>query len=495
VRHQVLKSARSTRPTHGRRTHPPTHQRRYDIAGLLRFLLLRRYDATVWYKPAPLYPDAGDAAAGACVAGSSAHGRVGDGAAPHPPRTLLPPAAVAPLPYHHQPALHAKLAPPAAAPADAAAHLQQQQGAAAAAPCCDSGGSSSSSGGGAAPGGADASRGSNDSGSRRSSLDGCSGPLPAAGAPKQQHSRDSKSVSFSPAPPVAAVHVSAASFSSRGSASAGLAGGAGSGGGASGVGGGGGTGGALGRTSRASSVTSERSSSRCHARCSRCSAASLHHSSSRQSFAHIHSLLAAGGAAEDGPTHSSSPPPSSDSNALLPPPSLGSGGAAAGLPAPGAAAGAAPAPPCPPGPGWLRVEGGAFASIMCVVTSCISDKSRRGLMPEAHLADGRLALVLVQGCGRLQYLRFLLRLARRGIVADGGSDGGGGGSSSSGLPPFVKVVYATEVQVVQGSGSSSSDGGGSSCWNVDGELLRHGAVRVGIHAGLVDVFARGVELM
>jgi ceramide kinase len=116
-------------------------------------------------------------------------------------------------------------------------------------------------------------------------------------------------------------------------------------------------------------------------------------------------------------------------------------------------------------------------------------------MPEAHLADGRLALVLVQGCGRLQYLRFLLRLARRGIVADGGSDGGGGGISSSGLPPFVKVVYATEVQVVQGSGSSSSDGGGSSCWNVDGELLRHGAVRVGIHAGLVDVFARGVELM
>jgi hypothetical protein len=37
--------------------------------------------------------------------------------------------------------------------------------------------------------------------------------------------------------------------------------------------------------------------------------------------------------------------------------------------------------------------------------------------------------------------------------------------------------------------------GAQSSWNVDGELLRHGRVNVGIHAGLVDVFARGVELM
>lgn len=37
--------------------------------------------------------------------------------------------------------------------------------------------------------------------------------------------------------------------------------------------------------------------------------------------------------------------------------------------------------------------------------------------------------------------------------------------------------------------------GRHSSWNVDGELLRDGRVNVGIHAGLVDVFARGVELM
>jgi ceramide kinase len=110
---------------------------------------------------------------------------------------------------------------------------------------------------------------------------------------------------------------------------------------------------------------------------------------------------------------------------------------------------------------------------MCVVTSCISDKSRQGLMPEAHLADGRLVLVMVQKCSRLQYLRFLVQLATKGIVP--------------GSLPFVRTEFATEVQV-EAEGRPGS-------WNVDGELLRHGRVNVGIHAGLVDVFARGVELM
>jgi hypothetical protein len=80
----------------------------------------------------------------------------------------------------------------------------------------------------------------------------------------------------------------------------------------------------------------------------------------------------------------------------------------------------------------VKVEG-EYSSIMCVVTSCISEKSRQGLMPEAHLADGRLALVMVEGCSRLQYLRFLIQLASKGIVP--------------GSLPFVKVEYATEVQV------------------------------------------------
>lgn len=103
--------------------------------------------------------------------------------------------------------------------------------------------------------------------------------------------------------------------------------------------------------------------------------------------------------------------------------------AAADVAAASAAAGESGAPP---GPGWVKMEG-EFASVMCVVTSCISEKSRQGLMPEAHLADGRLALVMVERCSRLQYLRFLIQLASKGIVP--------------GSLPFVKVLYATEVQV------------------------------------------------
>jgi hypothetical protein len=37
--------------------------------------------------------------------------------------------------------------------------------------------------------------------------------------------------------------------------------------------------------------------------------------------------------------------------------------------------------------------------------------------------------------------------------------------------------------------------GKQSVWNVDGELLRHPRVHIGVHAGLVDVFARGIEQM
>eukprot|EP00879_Flechtneria_rotunda_P007022 GHRR01007372.1.p1 GENE.GHRR01007372.1~~GHRR01007372.1.p1 ORF type:complete len:265 (+),score=80.26 GHRR01007372.1:40-834(+) len=132
---------------------------------------------------------------------------------------------------------------------------------------------------------------------------------------------------------------------------------------------------------------------------------------------------------------------------------------------------AAVAGPFPFRPGWRKVEGN-FASIMCVVTSCRSDKSKAGLLPDAHLADGRLALVLVHKRSRLQYLRFLIQLASQGVVP--------------GKLPFVDVKYVTDVQI--------ECHGHQSCWNIDGELLHHSRLRVGIYAGLVDVYARGIEV-
>ena len=44
---------------------------------------------------------------------------------------------------------------------------------------------------------------------------------------------------------------------------------------------------------------------------------------------------------------------------------------------------------------------------MAIVTSCRSDMSPEGLSRNAHLADGRMHLVLVHQCSILQYLKFL----------------------------------------------------------------------------------------
>ena len=57
---------------------------------------------------------------------------------------------------------------------------------------------------------------------------------------------------------------------------------------------------------------------------------------------------------------------------------------------------------------------GRYKSVMVAVSPCRSDMSRRGLAPWAHLADGRLTLVLVRDCSILQYLRFLTSIPRFG---------------------------------------------------------------------------------
>jgi len=120
---------------------------------------------------------------------------------------------------------------------------------------------------------------------------------------------------------------------------------------------------------------------------------------------------------------------------------------------------------------WTVVEGD-FVSVMAVVTPCRSDKSRKGIIPHGHLSDGRMYLVMVQKCNHLEYLRFLIRLSRKGLT--------------DACYPFVKVVPVTAV-AVRPVGPESS-------WNVDGELLSHNTVHIRVQRGLVDVFARGVEL-
>ena len=63
--------------------------------------------------------------------------------------------------------------------------------------------------------------------------------------------------------------------------------------------------------------------------------------------------------------------------------------------------------------GWVTREG-SFKSIMVVIIPCRSDRSAEGLAPYSHLSDGRLQLIMVRDCSRLQYLRFLASIPASG---------------------------------------------------------------------------------
>ncbi|CAL5222228.1 g4561 [Coccomyxa viridis] len=119
---------------------------------------------------------------------------------------------------------------------------------------------------------------------------------------------------------------------------------------------------------------------------------------------------------------------------------------------------------------WTTIEGD-FKSIMAIVTSCRSDMSPQGLSRNAHLADGRMHLVLVHKCSILQYLKFLSLIPTCGINVE--------------HLPYVRVVEATAVKV-QPIGRESH-------WNVDGELMPHKQLSARVCQAAVQVFSRGVE--
>ena len=122
---------------------------------------------------------------------------------------------------------------------------------------------------------------------------------------------------------------------------------------------------------------------------------------------------------------------------------------------------------------WRCWEG-EIASLMVVVTPTRSDKSKAGIVPHAHLSDGRLHLVIVRKCSRMQFFRFLLSLARNGV--DERFD-------------FVEVkeVEAWRLEELCPEARKS-------VWNVDGELMNTNFISARCHHGLIQVFGRGPEL-
>ncbi|KAL4433742.1 hypothetical protein ABPG75_000183 [Micractinium tetrahymenae] len=121
---------------------------------------------------------------------------------------------------------------------------------------------------------------------------------------------------------------------------------------------------------------------------------------------------------------------------------------------------------------WVHIES-EFAGIMLVIMPCRSEKSVQGVAKYGHRSDGLIHLVMVKKCSRLQYLRFLLTLSNTGLAA--GEHG------------FFTVVPAVAVHV-------EPVGGKESHWNADGELLPNNHITAEVHRGVIEVFARGVEV-
>jgi hypothetical protein len=121
-----------------------------------------------------------------------------------------------------------------------------------------------------------------------------------------------------------------------------------------------------------------------------------------------------------------------------------------------------------------RLWTGEVSSLMVVVTPTRSDKSKAGIVPHAHLSDGRVHLVIVRKCTRFQFLRFLISLSR-------------GGVDESLDYVEVKEVEAWRLEEL---GQALPQG---SVWNVDGELMRTRHMSALCHHGLIEVFGRGPE--
>lgn len=122
---------------------------------------------------------------------------------------------------------------------------------------------------------------------------------------------------------------------------------------------------------------------------------------------------------------------------------------------------------------WRCWEG-EVVSLMVVVTPTRTEKTKGGLVEHAHISDGRLNLVIVRKCSRIQFFRFLISLTRGGVDEK---------------LPFVEVleVHAWKMEELCPKVQAS-------VWNVDGELMQSRYTSAQCHRGLVQCFGRGPEI-
>lgn len=122
-------------------------------------------------------------------------------------------------------------------------------------------------------------------------------------------------------------------------------------------------------------------------------------------------------------------------------------------------------------PSFKAIEG-RFMSIVVTVTSCRNDQSAHGVIPHAHLGDGRIHLMLVRKTSRVGFLKFLLLLSKDGV--------------RPGKLKYVEMIDATAVRIEPMDGKS--------VWNVDGELLSGQELTTNVRSQMLQVFSRGIEI-
>lgn len=120
----------------------------------------------------------------------------------------------------------------------------------------------------------------------------------------------------------------------------------------------------------------------------------------------------------------------------------------------------------------VKVVQGRFKSILVANMPLRTDKSKKGLLPSAHLSDGCVKVLLIRDVNTIEHLCYMARMSSKGLTR-----------------PMrrLELVDATEVEVEHvGEGAMSA-------WNVDGEIVTATRVRAEVLSGLVQVFARGLD--
>ncbi|XP_064945254.1 ceramide kinase-like isoform X3 [Musa acuminata AAA Group] len=119
---------------------------------------------------------------------------------------------------------------------------------------------------------------------------------------------------------------------------------------------------------------------------------------------------------------------------------------------------------------WLEYKG-RFLSVGAAIISCRNERAPKGLVAEAHLADGFLHLILIKDCPHPLYLWHLINLKRGSNPFD-----------------FTFVEHHKTPAFTFVSAHNES------VWNVDGEILQACQVSVQVCRGLINLFASGPEV-